>query len=364
MRVLHVGSTLELSGGIESFIINTYNYIDKDQIVFDFMVTENQKNGFYRDIILAHNGKIYTIDYDRVAFSVLKRKYQIYKQYREEVIHIHTNCGSRIFDGLVARLAGVKHIIFHCHTCKGDPSFKFRILQPLFRCLGDCYWACSSDAAKFFFGNSILKSKNYSLIHNAIDVDYYAYNETIRKKIREQNKWSKDFVIGYVGRLSPEKNIPFLLDIVKEISVIKKDVKLIIIGDGEEKLKVQKIISENNLNNHVEMLGEKQNVNEYLSAFDCLVLPSYYEGLGIVLIEAQAASLPCFASDKIPIETKVTPLISYISLKESASYWANRIQQVSVNRDNEYRELVKRSGYDSYNEAMRISELYMKICSK
>lgn len=361
MQILHVGSTLELAGGIESFVMNIYKYIDKTNLSFDFMVCENQKRGYYNKFIFENGGKIHAISKDCVSISVFREKYNIYKRYKTGIVHIHTNCGSRIFDGLIAKLAGVKCIIFHCHTCKGNPTLKYKILQPIFRLLGDYYWACSKEAAEFFFGKKVTQSGKFQLIHNAIDVDDFRYDESVRGKIRNELNWNNDFILGFVGRLSPEKNLLFALEILIAMLEQKENVKLAIVGDGEQKEKIKEIIKEKKIENNVCMLGERKNVKEFLFAFDSFILPSLYEGLGIVLIEAQAAGLPCFASDTIPTETRVTPLINYLSINEKPQKWAVEILNIENNRLKSYSDLIKNHGYDNLEEAERVYKLYKKI---
>lgn len=364
MRVLHVGSTLEVSGGIESFIMNMYRCMKKNNVVFDFLVAEEKKNGFYRKEIIDRGGNIYTITKEGVSILNFIKKYNIYRNYREEIVHIHTNCGSRVFDGILAKIAGVKNIIFHCHTCKGEAPLKFRLLQPIFRLVGDYFWACSKEAATFFFGKKFAENEMYTLIHNAIDLDKYIYNENTRQHLREKNEWNKKFVLGFVGRLSIEKNIPFVLKIYQELKVINPESLLVIIGDGEESDNIKKMIKEMGMEKDIQMLGNKTNVRDYLSAFDCLILPSFFEGLGIVLIEAQATSLPCIASNNIPKETDVSPLISYLSLQNSAKDWAEAIERINVDRSISYKEQIKDKGYCNNQESMRILELYSTYMNK
>lgn len=367
MKVLHVGSTLNISGGIESFIMNIYKAINKTDIQFDFLVTEKNAHGYYRDYISANGGKIFIINEDTLKLRVFIEKYKIYKLYNNNIIHIHTNCGSRIFDGLIAKIAGVKRIIFHSHTCKGKPNFKFRFLQPIFRFLGTDFWACSENSAIFFFGEKILAS--YTLVYNAIDVERFKFNINIRNKIRNLNNWNDYFILGFVGRLSPEKNIPFMLSILDSMKKKQIKTKLVIVGDGqeEEKNKIFDILKNKKLCNDVSFLGERQNVQDYLSAFDTLILPSYYEGLGIVLIEGQASGLTCYASSTVPKETKVTSRIKYLSLNVDASKWAECIisdfYSNNINRKI-YNEEVFKSRYNIKIESLNLINIYKNILEK
>lgn len=361
MNILHVGSSIDLSGGIESFLMNIYRNLDETKVVFDFIVKEEQKDGYYREFIIKKGGQIYTVEEDTVSFRTFREKYKIYKLYRGGIVQIHTNCGSRVFDGMIAKLAGVKNVIFHCHTCKGKANLKFKILQPLFRILGDYFWACSEAAACFFFGNSILNNKNYSLIHNAIEMEKYIFNEAARLNVRDREGWSRNYVLGIVGRLSYEKNICFAIDVIYELKKMEPCWKLVIVGKGDESERIREYIESRKLEDSVYMLGEKDNVHEYLSAFDMFILPSYYEGLGIVLIEAQVAGLMCFASNRVPQETKITSNIRYLPLEEPAKKWADEIiKNVSYQRKVDL-PILKQSGYSCKEEAQTILKMYEKM---
>lgn len=364
MRILHIGSTLEIAGGIESFIMNMYRCMNKDNVTFDFLVTEEKENGYYKEEVVDYGGVIYTLKDERLSINNFINKYKIYRKYKKNIIHIHTNCGSRIFDGLLARIAGANNIIFHCHTCKGKATIKFKILQPIFRILGKHFWACSHEAAEYFFGRKFAKNRKYTLIHNAIDIDNYLYNYEDRKRIRDNYSWNDKFVLGFVGRLSREKNIPYVIDIYEEIRKVVKNCRLAIIGDGEELYCIERLIKEKGLEQCIDMLGNKSDVNKILSAIDYLVLPSFFEGLGIVLIEAQAASLPCIASETVPKETQVTPLISYMGIERSAKDWADAIIQKKVNRNICYKNMIEERGYSNIIEAKRLEDIYMYIYNK
>lgn len=362
MRILHIGSTLAVAGGIESFIINLYSNIEDKNIIFDFMVKTDQESGYYASYIKKRGGNIFGHDWDGNIFKCIVIKWKIYRKYKRDILHIHTNCGIRILDGIIAKFAGCENIIYHSHTCKGKPPFKYKILQPIYRLLGDCFFSCSLNAAKYFFGDKIANDKRYHLIHNAIDVEKYKFNDKVRTYLKNKLNIYDEYVLGFVGRMSKEKNIPFVVEVFKELLQYRKS-KLLIIGDGEEREDIVKLIKDSNIEKDVIMLGNIDTVNELLTVFDGLILPSNYEGLGIVLIEAQASGLPCYASTNIPQEVEVTELLHFLKLDSSAEHWAKYIFQKGINnnRNEKYVMDLKKAGYDAASEAEVTLDLYKQM---
>lgn len=365
MRVLHVGSTLDIAGGIESFIFNTYKCILNENIVFDFLLDVRSKNEGYRSVVESRGGRIYSINWDRGRIWNYIYKYKIYRKYRNEIIHIHTNCGSRVIDGTLARIGGCKHVIFHSHTCKGRPPLKYKVLQFWYRVLGNQLFACSNDAGRYFFGECVLSKKKYHMIYNAIDTDEFVFKNEIRKNIRENlDVSSDDLLVAFVGRFSPEKNIGFVINIFEEM-LKKINCKLLLVGTGEELEKIKMLIREKQLDNKAIILGERRDVSDLLSAIDVLLLPSQYEGLGIILIEAQSIGVRCFISDRVPKEVKVTQLLKSIPLEYDSSTWAEKICDSNIKVNNTEREnahaCVENSRYNVLIEAPNIVGFYMNM---
>ena len=213
---------------------------------------------------------------------------------------------------MVARFAGIKHIIFHSHSYQPKRALKYAILIPFFRMMGSKFIACSENAGIYFFGNSIIKSDKFAVLKNSFDYNKYRFDESIRNTLKDNFNFKGKHVLGFVGRLSPEKNIPFCIDVLSKLDLSK--FILAIVGNGLEEKKIIKYCKEKGLNNNVVFLGKQDCINELLNAFDFFILPSFYEGFGIALIEAQANGLYCVASETIPKETDVTGRVKYLNV--------------------------------------------------
>ena len=204
-----------------------------------------------------------------------------------------------------------------------------------------------------------MKKNNIVHINNAIDCNKYRYSEEIRKQYREKMNLEDNLVFGHIGRFHFQKNQMFLLEIFNEIHKIKPDSKLILIGDGEDKEKILNKINQLKLERSIELLGVRGDVEKIIQAMDAIIFPSLFEGLSLVLVEAQANGISIFASDTISKETKIGDNINFISLEATAKEWAETILKDKFERCDNY-EKIKLAGYDINTEKEKIEKLLMR----
>lgn len=358
-------------GGLTKYICQNYCFIDRNKIQFDF-ITYDDFLDFEKDFY-NKGAKFYRIPKIKNIFKYFSFWRRLQKENKYKIIHFHMSY-TNFIPIICARLVGIKSIILHAHSTQIDDNrFFVRMMKEQFNFLGKIlsrflvkkYLACSDLAAKWMFPATIVKEKKYILAHNAIDLKKYIFNIEIRKQKRKELGISdKCFCIGNVGRFTYQKNHEFLIDIFKEIYLLNKNTKLVLIGDGplisQEKEKVLSLGLEEN----VIFLGNRNDVFDLYNAFDCFVLPSRFEGLGIVIIEAQASGLRCYVSDVVPKEVKVTDLVSFISLEKSPSVWSNIINEnKKISRKNLINDL-KKSGYDINIEINILENIYLKILER
>lgn len=364
--ILQLGMTKNI-GGMETYLMSQYRKLDKKYIQYDFVnLSKDDKMAFSEEI--KNNGsKIY---------SVPKRKYHPFLHYYEmmkilfhnrkkyKYIVLNTCHLYYIFPLFFAKIIQIPNRIIHSHNSDDEIKISFfrKILININKILMHFsvtdYWACSEIAGKWMF-----KNRNFRVIHNAINVSDFVYNESIRQKVRTKLGLLKDeFVIGHVGRFSYQKNHDFLIDVFNEVHRRLPESVLILIGDAvEDELyinKAKKKVKELNLVENVRFLGIRNDVPEIMQAMDCFLFPSRFEGLGIVIIEAQTAGLPCYVSSVIPNEVKITNLVDFISLNESPENWAEKIiKNKNYKRKDVSKEIIK-AGYDINTEIKKIQKFY------
>lgn len=220
--------------------------------------------------------------------------------------------------------------------------------------------ACTYDAGRFLFGNN-----RFSVIKNAIDVDKFIFDAAVRRQIRANLSLQDKFVIGHIGRLDPQKNQMFLLNVFAELLPYKENAVLMLVGDGNDRKKIEEKIHDLHLEDKVMLLGVRSDPEKYYQAFDAFVFPSEYEGLGIVLIEAQTAGLPCLASaDVIPQDAKVSNLLKFVPLSAGAKHWAKEILSMPCGERVSPVRQIEESGYSITKEAVKLEEYYRGILCK
>ncbi|MCL1982887.1 MAG: glycosyltransferase family 1 protein [Clostridiales bacterium] len=362
IRILHVFGKLN-KGGAETRTMDIYRGIDKSLIQFDFAVHTNEKCA-YDDEILSKGGLLHKgIPRFRFfnGFSYFKAWDRFFNENPYDIVHIHTtNSAAPIL--VAARNNWTATRIVHARN-----SYESSLLRRLFVALNrrsivrlsTNRLAVSDLAGKFIFG------KGYSVIPNAIDASKFSYNINYRNSIRDELGIKSCFVIGNVARFHYQKNHFFLLDAFSEARRTIPSAKLLLVGDGELKDAIRSRIKELGMDEDVMMLGVRDDIDKILSAIDIFVLPSRYEGLPGVALEAQAAGLRTLLSDKITREAVVAgDLVDFISIDQGASLWAEKIvdyyNNIDYNRRETYEEFVE-AGFDVKSAAAWYENFYTDI---
>lgn len=358
-------------GGITSMVFNICECIEKKGVIFDYLT-------FYKytdcdERIKQHNGKKYVVYVENINNRIVKslvkllKTYSTIKENHIKILHINASVPSDILVGLVAKLAGVRKVIFHSHNSsfdqRGSISFKimslFKLIIPM---VSDYNLACSQVAAEYMFPKSILKNMNYEIINNGIDVKKFLYNSKIRDEYRIRYNCTDKFVVGHIGRFSHQKNHKFIIDIFNEIH--KKELKsvLFLFGIGELQDTIKEQVHELGLDKCVFFWGTSTEIFNMLQMMDVFIFPSLYEGLPVSLIEAQTSGVPIIASDTISREVRITDLIQFISLNSSAAYWAEKAinTQKKFTRKDMGQSIIQ-AGYSIEDTSEKLSNIYQLL---
>lgn len=362
-RILHVFGKLD-RGGAETMIMNLYRKIDRNNLQFDFVV-HTEEVGDYESEILKYGGAIYRVPSYRGNnhFQYVQAWKQLLDEHPEfEIVHGHVRSTAAIYL-YMAKHRG-KITISHSHSTTSGNGFSAQIkniLQLPIRYIADYMVAPSEAAAIWLFGKNVVNKSNFFVLKNSIDAKLYTYNESTRLRIREQLNIENKFVIGHVGRFHQLKNHEFLIDIFYEILKKNKDSVLMLIGDGELYSIIKNKVSLLGIKDQVLFLGKKENVYDYYQAMDMFVFPSYYEGLGLVVIEAQAAGLKSIVSSRIPKEAYLSELVVPLSLDLSVESWSEAIlNNKDYLRLNTFKN-IEEQDYDIDSNVDFIQTFYLKL---
>lgn len=368
IRVLQVVTKMD-RGGLETFIMNIYRHIDREKIQFDFL-THRMQAGDYDDEITALGGKIYHVCSisTKNLFQYKKQLKQFFTEHREyRIVHSHLDSLSTLVLH-AAKKAGVPVRIAHSHNTNFDKDIKIAIRyfsKFLLKFQANWFCACSLVAGTFMFGKKTVKNTKYFQINNAIDVDKFTYQPSVRLEVQRTLNLNHKFVVGHVGRFEYQKNHEFLIDVFNQVYKQNTNAVLLLIGRGKNQTNIKNRVDELHLSNAVRFLGVRSDISDLMQAMDVFVLPSRFEGLGIVLIEAQAAGLKCLASDiVVPREAKVTELLTYISLESSPKVWADEIIKCEGFAHKNTSEQIKQEGYDITGQAEKLQHFYLKAVNE
>lgn len=363
-RILIFGYS-SLIGGVETFIANLVKYLNKEEFEIDFLVQE-EITGINRERIDGYYKNIYVVDnMKKHPIKALKKLKDIYSNNNYDVVHMCLSNASSCLYGLPCKFINKNtKVLIHSHN-GGDKNYiQHYFFRNILNKMTDYYLACSELAAIWMFGKKVLKKKKIFIINNAIETEKFLYNTEIRDKKRVELGIKEDeYLIGHVGRFNPQKNHSELIDIFKRVADKDSKIKLLLLGNGklEEQIK-QKVINLK-IEDRVIFLGVKENVNECYQAMDLFVLPSIFEGLPIVGIEAQASGLKCIFSDRITTESDITENVKFIELN-NIEKWDKQIVYEKNNYDKEkrkdkkiYGDLIKK-GYDLRTEVNKIEKIY------
>lgn len=344
--------------------MNYYRNIDKDKIQFHFLCDEDSTNIPYEEIEKM-GGKVIIIPPYQRLFEYQKELYRIFKENNYKIVHSHISTLS-VFPLRIAKKAGVPIRIAHSHSTSNKKEWKRNliknILRPFSKVYANQFFACSELSGRWLFGEKAFKNNKIKIINNAIDLEKFKFNKEIRNKIREKLNILEDTVlIGHIGRFVTQKNHEFLIEVFNDIYKGRKNSKLILIGQGNLKKKIVKKVEELGLKDNVIFTGQINNVSDYYNAMDIFILPSLYEGLPVVGIEAQANGLLCEFSTDMTKETKVLNTTRFISLKETPENWAKIILEDYKNfkRKDSFDEMTE-NNFNIIKEAKKLEEYYIE----
>lgn len=341
------------AGGAETFLMKMYRAIDRLKYQMDFCINTKEES-FYEKEILSLGGKIYRIPSKTESLKEFKRQLSdiIRREKYKYVLRI-TSSAMGFMDLKIAKKAGAKICSARSSNSNDGKSIKAKAAHVLgkllYRKYADVKIAPSDLAAKYTFGKKAYRRGEVHILHNALDLNLYSFDEQTRNHIRKEFSISDNVkIIGHVGRFMSQKNHSFLLDIFNEIHKQNQNTVLMLVGKGELEDKIKEKIKALNLEDSVIFTGVRSDIPALLSAMDVFVFPSFYEGMPNTVIEAQATGLPCLIADTITKEANVTGLVRYMPLK-APEKWAKEALNMVLDTRMQTKEIMIKNGYDIEN---------------
>lgn len=353
-----------VGGGVEAVIMNYYRNIDRTKIQFDFICDSDSTNIPY-DEIKKLGGKVIICPPYQKVLKYEKFLIDLFKKNNYKIVHSNINALS-VFPLRAAKKAGVPIRIAHSHSTTNKKEWKKNLmkqaLRPFSKKYATNYFACSELAGRWLFGDRTFEQGKVTIINNAIDLDKFKYSKKIGKEKRKELGIKDDtLVIGHIGRFVAQKNHTFLIDIFNELHKKKKNSILLLIGQGPLMDEIKEKVEMIGISDSVKFLGQRGDVDELYQVFDVFCLPSLYEGLPVVGVEAQATGNLCILSDDMTKETKVLDTTEFLSLKQSAQEWADTILiLLKTYKKHNTKDEISKYGFNIENEAKKLEKYYIQ----
>lgn len=351
-RILIEGMS-RMMGGLETFILTLYRNISHEEYHFDF-ITYDPHVPFEEDLLQA-GSRIYRITPRSVNYMKYKSGLdKVFKEGNYDIFWSNRTTLSSIRPFQSAMKYGVPIIVCHSHQSKNMGTFFTLCMHTMNKRRVRKYItkkaACSDVAAKWFFGND----KDVVILNNSVDTEAYDYDEEKSKRLKSEFGLENMFVVGHIGRFAPEKNHVFLIKIFEKILKKERDAVLLLCGDGDKRKETEELVKVKELQDRVKFLGIRNDIIDLLHVFDVMIFPSLFEGLPFVLVEAQATGLPCFVSDGVSRQAKLTDVLEFIPLDEGADYWADVIIKHRDEERGSKRKQMEKSGFSISNLIQQI----------
>lgn len=366
VKVLQVLDFINYNSGVSAVVTNYFFQLDPQRVQCDFLLYEMPEDAWMTRLTAA-GAKVYATgkpsgrsmaEYER---NVKDFFWQHAKDY--DIVHVHIPNAAFI----VLRYAkkyGIKVRILHSHNARGADGAVKKIRNYLLNQCGiryaNQYFACSVKAGNYLFGEK--RCGQLVVLPNAIRLERYAFDEKKRKIIRDSlGVKEHELLLGHIGRFAEQKNHEGLLKIFAETRKRGMDTKLVLLGDGELREKTGQLAEELGIKDQVLFAGVVANVPDYLSAMDIFLLPSLYEGLPVVCVEAQAAGLPCLISDQVTREIALTDQVWFLA-NGNLDSWCDRIRKISA--EGRSQNAVKGlEQYDIVRQTRNLEERYLQYAA-
>lgn len=341
-------------GGIKQVILNHIRHLDSSKFEVDLVINFelNNNNVLLKDIQKA-KVMIRHIHTRGCNYKYIKSLYKLCSNMEYDVVHIHGNSGTMGLESSIVSLSNkLTKVITHCHNTDTNSKLPHLLFKPLLNYYSSVSLAVSQKAGEWLYSGS------FRVLSNSFEIDNYKFDETKRNQLREKYGFNNHFIIGHIGRFNNQKNQDFILELAKEL--ITDNIIFLMIGEGSRRSIIERKIKLENLNNIV-IFDEIEDISQLYSMMDLFVLPSYFEGLGLVSVEAQISGLPCLVSERVPAEIQISDNVKFLPIEQKAvEKWTFHIKKFkSTKRKNNIKE-AKEHGYDISDTIKILEKIYLE----
>lgn len=367
MRVAQVIGKLA-AGGVEAVVNTYYQRLDHTRIQFDYFIDADSPCDPPEKLI-ALGARYFRIPPTTRPLARILTLRRIFAQNHYPIVHAHmTTLNLPVL--LAARWAGVPVRICHAHSTsapgEGARGLLKRLLRPTARLFATHLMACGQATAQWMFPARLLATGRVTILPNAVDVSRFCFCEAVRVQARARLGLENALVVGHVGRFMRQKNHAFLLEIFAALRARRPDAVLLLVGDGELRADAEARAAALGLKSCVRFLGIRHDLQRLYCAMDVFILPSFYEGLPVVGVEAQACGLPCLLSAAVDAHTAVGGAVRFLPLRAGAQAWAQAAEALASSQPvrEAGAQAVRRAGLDISQAVRQLSGLYEALATR
>lgn len=356
-KIAIVTKNLEING-ISSIILNYCSNINSENFEITIFAGNpiNEKN--------IKKCKENNINVEKLSKKGLKFYYELFEKLKRgkyDVVHVHGSSSTIALEIIIAFLCKIKSRVAHSHNTTSEHPMAHYILKPFLNIFSTEKIACGEKAGIWMFGKN-----NFKIVNNGIEVDKFKFDKNLYNQMKKKYDLEDYFILGHIGRVNHQKNQKYLIDIIDKLAEENKKIALVMVGIGPDFEKIKKQVESSVNKNKIKLIGETEKPHEFYNMFDIFLLPSIYEGLPVVLIEAQANGLKCIVSNNVTNECNLTGNIKFLDLN-LIDDWIKEIQQnYDTNLDNrednskKNSKILKDKGFDIKLNAKEIEKIYKK----
>ena len=357
------------AGGKKNLVMEYYRHIDRSRVQFDF-ICDADSNSIPKEEIESLGGRVYIVPpYQHISANIKAMK-KVFRANNYPILHGY-NSTMNFFAMLAGKQCGIP-IRINESISMGHKSDKKNllknILKPFSKCFTTHFMSNGEVCGRWQFGDALFDAGKVTVFKTVIDTQKHIFEPDLREKCRKEYGLEDNIVIGHIGRFTAQKNTLFIIDIFNAIAQKEPKAKLLLIGHGELQDEMMNRIKKYEIEDQVLFLGKREDIHQFYNAMDCFLLPSLYEGLPVVGVEAECCGLPMFFSTEIPRESSpCSELGFFIGLDKSADEWAEIIlkeTKLSIPKRTNKAQIVKEAGFDSASEGIKLTEYYEELMGK
>lgn len=341
------------AGGLDKYLLNFIESVWNEDVQIDFLTNEIDEE--LQKHLKQYHSRLFPIARLVHPFKQYRQICKIIRQGNYDTVYLNSSTAIECIGAVAAKHCHVEKRIIHSHASGNDCgnrlkrmvyNFIHRICRLFLYRMGTEFYACSRNAGLWMFPKKIVDSSRFHVLLSGIDEKQYEYMPEIREEMRDELNIKDKFVVGHIGTFTYVKNHQFLLKIFAEIKKQCPQAVLMLVGDGETKEYIRALAEQAGIGENVLFLGWRNDTAKLVQAMDVFILPSHFEGLSIVSLEAQRAKVPCIVSTGVPEEIKISNCCDYLSLKKTAGKWAEKVLEYKNYRKADFQFIESAHSFD------------------